>query len=412
MENVNTFKSEGIEFDISFYLLTFFLFFRPLTLVFAQYQLFGLNILEYFSVIFSYFLIIPVLFKIRKIPLDKINYFVILFCGYVLLSILWGSSHREIARMILPFVLFFCTRIVVTTQKHINVLVGAAIIGFIYPILGSFYSILVGTAAEKLVWSSGIAKQGGLFTRIHPFAHAIFIFSFFYSLLLRQIKINKMLIKYGLAVLFLISVFCIFKSHVRTVYLGFLIFFTLFLLNTNKKYFLLFAFGILCFATINLTQIQNIFWQTPQKQGRSFDIASSGRLTTWEHNISAFSKFSVVQKVGGIGLGGEGETVINGKIRVEPSHNDYLTLLMTLGPIGLLLYLAIYIVLLTDIYFSKLSKDKKFLFLAIVISVLVMNFVSNGYIFRVELSQFFWLLMAIFYNLNNMDYSKTQKARS
>ena len=125
----------------------------------------------------------------------------------------------------------------------------------------------------------------------------------------------------------------------------------------------------------------------------------------------AYSDYSLAQKIGGVGLGGEGEKIIGGKILVEPSHNDYLTLFMTLGPIGLFLYLVIYLVLLRDIYFSNIPRLNKYWFLSVVISVLIMNFVSNGYVFRVELSQFFWLIMGIFYNQTKSTIVQAQKAK-
>ena len=398
MESTDTIGSKGVGVAVSFYILVVFMLFRPMTLVFAQYKLFGLNILEYFSVVFSYFLIVPVLFNIGKIKLDIINFSIFLFCGYVLSSILWGSQYREILRILLPFVLFFCSRILLNTSERINIMLGATLIGFIYPILGSFYSILSGTAVEKLVWRSGIEKQGGIFTRIHPFSHAMLIFIFIYSFFIHQLKKNRRYVKYGLAIMLAITIYCIYKSHVRTVYLGLLIFCFIYLWHSNKRYFYAFVLVVLCVSLFNLPQVEQIFWQSPQQEQKNLDQASSGRITTWQHNLTAYSYYNLAQKIGGIGLGGEGEKIIGGKMRVEPSHNDYLTLLMTLGPIGLFLYLLIYVALLKDIYFSNIPKNNKYWFLSVVISVLIMNFVSNGYVFRVELSQFFWLLMGIFYN--------------
>ena len=411
MESKDATESKGVGLDISFYILVVFMLFRPLSLVFAQYKLFGLNILEYFSVVFSYFLIIPVLFHIRRIKLDIINLSIFLFCGYVLSSILWGSQSREIFRILLPFVLFFCSRILLYTSERIKIVLGATLVGFIYPILGSFYSILSGTAVEKLVWRTGIEKQGGIFSRIHPFSHAMLIFVFIYSFFITQLNRNKKLVKYSLAIIVAIAIYCIYKSHVRTVYLGLLVFCFNYLWHSNKKYFYVFVLGVLCVSLFNLPQVERIFWQSPRQDQKTLDQASSGRVTTWQHNLTAYSDYSLAQKIGGVGLGGEGEKIIGGKILVEPSHNDYLTLFMTLGPIGLFLYLVIYLVLLRDIYFSNIPRLNKYWFLSVVISVLIMNFVSNGYVFRVELSQFFWLIMGIFYNQTKSTIVQAQKAK-
>jgi len=406
MESNNAIKSIDASLNISFIILVIFIFFRPLTLVFMGQRLFGLNILEYFSMVFSYFLIIPVLLKIRKIKLDSINLIIIIYCIFVSLSVLWGSDIREIARMILPFVLFFFCRIYLTEKKQVKILFVAAILGFIYPILGSLYSILIGSSLEKVVWSAGHTKFGGLYGSIHPFAHSMLLFIFLYAFITSEETTYKTLFNFCSAILSFIALYCIYKTHVRTVYLGFLIFSVIYLWNINKKYFYIFVIVVLSLLTLNLPQVENIFWQKPQKQTRTFDSASSGRLTTWEHNLKAFSRYSLEQKIAGVGLGGEGETVIEGKILVEPSHNDYISLLMTIGPIGLFLYLLLFATLIKNIYLSNASGKLKYWFLAIAISVLIMNFVSNGYIFRVELSQYFWLIMGTFYSQQDMSWTK------
>lgn len=406
MEITDTVKSTSITLNISFYVIIAFVLLRPITFVFAKYELFGLNVLEYFSIIFSYFLIVPILANIRKIKLDKINFLIVIFCAYVLLSFLWGSEIAKIARVVLPFVFLFYSRIFLISQKRINALLVAAIIGYIYPILGSFYSIIMGIGREKLVYTAEFTKYGGLFLAIHPFAHAMLIFIFLYILFLNEVKISNAVIKYGMGLIAIISIYCIFRSHVRTVFLGSIFFFSIYFFKTNKKYFYIFACIVSIYIIFNLPQVENVFWQTPIEQERSFDKASTGRITTWEHNLKAFSEYSIEQKIGGIGLGGEGEKVIKGKILVEPSHNDYLTLLMTIGPVGLFLYLIIYLVLLIDVYFSKIDKVRKIWFISFLISVCVMNFVSNAYISRVELSQYFWIIMGIFYNMDQMHNSE------
>lgn len=402
METTETVKSTAINFNIGFLIIITFIFLRPITLVFARYEFFGLNVLEYFSIIFSYFLIVPIFANIKKIRMDKINFLIIIFCAYVFLSFLWGSELSRIARMILPFAFLFYSRLFLISQKRINTLLAVAIVGYIYPILGSFYSIIMGFGREKLVYTAEFTKYGGLFKAIHPFAHALLIFVFLYIFFLNEVKINRTVIKYSLGLIVIISIYCIFQSHVRTVFLGAIIFFGIYFFVTNKKYFYLFACIISIYSVLNLPQVENIFWQTPVKQERSLDKASTGRITTWEHNLNAFSEYSLEQKIGGIGLGGEGEKIIKGKILVEPSHNDYLTLLMTIGPAGLILYLMIYLVLLIDVFFSSISKVRKIWFISFLMSVIVMNFVSNAYISRVELSQYFWIIMGIFYNMDKM----------
>jgi hypothetical protein len=86
---------------------------------------------------------------------------------------------------------------------------------------------------------------------------------------------------------------------------------------------------------------------------------------------------------------------------VRSSHCDYLSLFMGLGPVGLMLYLFLYVILLYDIFYSPIDLKLRIIFFGILVSVMVMNFISNSYIVRVELAQYFWLLMGIFFALND-----------
>ena len=101
----------------------------------------------------------------------------------------------------------------------------------------------------------------------------------------------------------------------------------------------------------------------------------------------------------GIGLGYEKFYTRFKKERyfIARSHNDFLGLLMTLGIIGFLLYIAILASCLRDVINSSLETRGKFFFFGFLISIIFMNFVSNSYLSRVQLSQVFWMFIGLFY---------------
>ena len=105
-----------------------------------------------------------------------------------------------------------------------------------------------------------------------------------------------------------------------------------------------------------------------------------------------FFDSSLPQQLIGRGLGHE---------QLIPFHNDYIALLMSLGIIGLFLYLILLFYLLWDIFLCKHNKTR-YLFGGVLISVAIMNFGSNAVIFRVELSQYFWLIMGLFYGIQQI----------
>jgi len=391
-------------FDIGFLIFTIFIFFRPLTLAVPYDIIKNYSILELFSIIFSYLFIFLLLFNLRRIKIDKISFLIFLYCAYVGFSFLWGSSVREIGRMTLPFVVFFYARMKLDDDTKIKILLAACVIGYIYPLIGSVISILAGYAGVKLVWHSGLMKSSGILTEVHSYGHAMLFFSFLYALFIQTVEEDSRRIRIFLFCLVVLSTFCLYKSSVRTVFLGYVVFWGLYLLAINRKYFVVFGFALLCFIVANQLQLEKVFWQTTDTRARTLDSASSGRVSIWKHNLSVYNNdYSLDQKIFGIGLGKEGQPWYLGKKGpdVRSSHGDYLSLFMGLGPIGLMLYLFLYLILMYDIFLSAIDIKLRIIFIGILFSVIVMNLVSNSYVVRVELAQYFWLFMGIFYALND-----------
>jgi hypothetical protein len=391
-------------FDIGFLIFAIFIFFRPLTLAVPYDIIQNYYILELFSITFSYLFIFFLLFNLQRVKIDKISFLIFLYCAYVGFSFLWGSSMREVGRMTLPFVVFFYARMKLDDDKKIKILLAACVIGYIYPLIGSAISILAGYAGVQLVWHSGVMKSSGILSEIHSYGHAMLFFSFLYALFLQTIEEDNRRIRIFLFCLVVLSTFCLYKSSVRTVYLGYVVFWGVYLLAMNRKFFVIFVFALLCFIVANQLYLEKVFWQTTDPKARSLDSASSGRISIWKHNLSVYNNdYSLDQKIFGIGLGKEGQPWHIGKKGpyVKSSHGDYLSLLMGLGPIGLMLYLFLYLILMYDIFLSAIDIKLRIIFIGVLFSVIVMNLVSNSYIVRVELAQYFWLFMGIFYALND-----------
>jgi len=218
----------------------------------------------------------------------------------------------------------------------------------------------------------------------------------------------------GLSVLFLSSMYCIAMTNTRTVYLGFFIFWPLFLWSWKKKYFIVFFILFLI--------ISSLFWGHMQKfltraergvaETQTINYASSGRFSLWGHNIQVFESLPIWQKLMGVGFGNEQKPVVNAGTRqnVVSSHNDYLSLLMVSGIIGLLLYGLIQMAFLINILKSGIRRRLKLFFIALLLTVFAMNLVSNSYINRFPLAQLFWFYVGLFYSLSNMDRMRSRSA--
>jgi O-antigen ligase len=316
--------------------------------------------------------------------------------------VLWGSAVPIVARITLPFIVFFAARIFITEPKQIGIILIAIAVGYIFPIFKSTYDIISGRGIEMINYWTGMERFEGSFGGSHQLAYAMLFFSFIYCLLNRTHQFKGRWSKSGLLVLQLLTIFCMYKSYTRTAYGGFFIFWSIYLWGTNKKRFALVIIACILVAVVASQKIATIFWQPGQHQQtiqNNLNAASSGRLNIWRHNIQVFLDSSIPQKLLGRGLGIEARRNIDPKQNVWAPHNNFLNLLMSLGVIGLLMYLTLLVVLLWDIYMSELNMGFKCLFAGIIVSTIAMSFVSNAVILRVELSQYFWLFMGIFYFL-------------
>lgn len=203
----------------------------------------------------------------------------------------------------------------------------------------------------------------------------------------------------AVTILFILSLFCMYKTYTRTVLLGGLIFWVIFLWKKNKKALLLFAVAGSVISLLYMTSVKNLFWQTRGLGKSSHDInaASSGRTEIWEHNLKILADQPITRTILGVGLGQEENPIPDTFDKWAGAHNDYLSLLFMLGIIGLVLYLLIYGVVIRAVLNERFNRGIKYLYLGMAVSVLTMNIVSNSYIVRFQMAQLLWLFMGIFY---------------
>ena len=395
------------------FVIYLFAFFRPLSLLHREYGLAGLNPFELFAIIISYLLIITIFFNLRNLKLDSISILILGYCSYCLLSLLWGSDIRQVMRVVLPFLLFFAARVSINNNEQIRIILIFLILGYAYPILGSMFDILQGISVDMIVYQTGVERYKGQFFKIHAFGHSMAFFSFIYALSNQYMQDGKKIVKILLFFLFLASIFCLFKSYVRTAFLGFLLFWGLYLWGYRKRYFALFLVGLLCIVCLYMGTAKTIFFQVKEggKNSKNLDVASSGRLSVWKHDLKLLSEVSIERKILGAGIV-TGYASAEGKTNAFlGGHNDFLELVAKAGILGLLMYLSILSILLIHIIKSKINIKSKYLFLAMVVSVIAMNFVSNSYVARVELAQLFWLFVGIFYFLDERDFSERSRVK-
>ena len=368
-----------------FLVLIAFAILRPLSLMGEKNLAIGaVEITELMGVGISYLLILPVLARLRQIKFDYLSLFILLFIFYSFESLFWGSDIRSTARTILPFIVFFAIRAIIAQPNQIRVLLIFLVLGFIIPIAISTYDIILGKSIELVEWHSNLPRFAGAFTGIHTLSYSMLFFSFLYCILNHVYRIKYSFNRFILIFIFALSAFCLYKSLTRTVMFGFILFWLIYLAGTNKKAFFI---AIIVAALVGTVYYSHIYTIIFKKETIDVNTATSGRVTLFVNNTKLFLDSSLTEQLFGRGLGHEHQFLF---------HNDYIAMLMNLGAIGLILYIVLLFCLLKDILLCR-DKKTKYLFGAILFSVIIMNFGSNAVIFRFELSQYFWLIMGIYY---------------
>lgn len=281
-------------------------------------------------------------------------------------------------------------------------MIALLLVSFLIPLLLSSFDILLGRNIS-VEYFSKVERHHGVFLGSHHLAYNMLFLVYFCVLYYHKNFLAVKFKNYLFIFLIFLSILCLYKSYTRTAFVGLMSFGFIYLYGSNKKKFLIALILLLFFALFNIKNLETIFWKTDK---RNINTASSGRVEVWYNNIKVFRESTFPRKLIGLGLGVEGQYIKNLNTYIEPSHNDYLSLLVTLGVIGLGLYCAILLSLLIDVLNSKLKRNIKSYFLGLIISVTMMNFLSNAIIFRVELSQYFWLLIGMFYLLNENEIDK------
>jgi O-antigen ligase len=196
-----------------------------------------------------------------------------------------------------------------------------------------------------------------------------------------------------------LALFSLFKSNVRTVMIGLVVFFGVLVWLRSRRWFVVYAGGLVAVWLLS-GYVQTVFWDATRGKGvgSAVEMAGSGRPFIWGHNLRMYADLPFDQQITGLGVGNEiGVMPANGVITSEyrfrawESHNDYLSALMELGGVGLALVVWIYYLLFQHARSAPVSVRPYYL--ALLMAVIAMNVLSNSYLNRFGLGQLFVMVM-------------------
>lgn len=398
-----------MNFLTAFFLYSFS-FLRPLatTKFFVGTSLGGMKLVELFGIGSSYLALLLIILNLRKQRLDLLMFIILYLCTYVVLSIAWGSSAREIGRLILPFCFFFLARSFVDNDQKLRNIAIFSVLGFLVPAIASSTLIGLGESLWKVNYWTGLPRYEGVYSGPHSLGHNMALCIVFLSIWnYFQVQQPERLLRSNLLFFCLgfVCLFAIFKSYTRTVYVAFACFTGVYLLGRKMYWALAICMLVAVVIVVSSTTFQTIFWDVIQPltgETEAIGKMGSGRIGGWSFILNQFWAHPLVLQIRGIGI--TSKATITAGAQFGGSHNDMLAMLVCFGYLGISLYFCIFFVL-----FARAIRYRKCLWLkGIIIGFFVMvviaNLLSNSYLTRFELGQSFFLLTGSFMGL--IDASK------
>jgi O-antigen ligase len=198
----------------------------------------------------------------------------------------------------------------------------------------------------------------------------------------------------------LIALFNLYMSYTRNVFVGLFIFLVLYLYGRKKYFYLGGGLIGLVFVALYAGFFRKIFFDVYEPLAGKGDIGQmgSGRIGGWSDIMNHFLSAPIEEQIRGLGVTLYG-TITKGA-QIGGSHNDMLSTLICFGYIGFFLISCIYVALAYKILMAPVDRAIKCSFIGFLVAVGAMNFLSNSYLTRFELGQFFWLLIGIYYSLD------------
>lgn len=399
---------------ISFIVLCIFSFTRPIfTLSFCnESSLMGFNLMEVYGIVFSCLFLLMLMLNIKLIPIDTTSILILSYCSYIGVTVLLGAPVREILRTVLPFAIFATVRGGVKDEREIERIVLLLMLGFLIPVAGS--SLMIGNELGKgqVVFLTGIERYKGLYANIHAFAHSMFVFlTVLFIVYYFKCEVAKktwfwMAVICGMA---LPALFNLYKSYARTAYIGLLLFLLVFLLGKRRFFVIGIGFIFLVAYILYSNFVSRVFFDVIQgiENSHKLENMGSGRIWIWTNIVNHFFNLPLLEQF--IGTSFSPETGIYKSLYMGNAHNDYLAHLLSFGYIGLGLYLCMYSFIFFHVVKSRVPINVKIVFLGFLVAVAVMNGLSNSYVSRFELSQYFWFLMGIYYSFEGIHEKTIQK---
>ncbi len=308
------------------------------------------------------------------------------------------ASIAHVVKMLIPLISYTVVKNVVKERAQYAKLLLWMIVGFSVPVILSGALIATGKGVDYVSYWTGLPRYAGVYTASHNFGHSMTLFLIVLVLYVEMTRERSIATGFSwpknilLASLAGIALFCLYKSQVRTAIVGLMIFIGMYLFVFNKKLLIVGAATVTVVAVLLLPYWMPILlpdvWLMEKGQDPSLMGLGSGRPRFWLNDITQFAALPADQLLAGVGIG----RYYHQQDLDLMGHSDWLEILTNTGIIGFILFATLQIFILRAIL--KMESREKFIFLAMFCAVNVMMIVSNSYVWRIQVSQLYYMALA------------------
>ena len=398
---------------MSLLLLKLFALLRPVLLLEFEQTIFGFGLFDlaamaFLGVLFLSILVTMVVHKrFEWSTIDLLMFMYVLWCISAAFIYPDHTDFKDLLKWITPFLTWFAAKNVLNDRHdYLNVIL-LLMVGLGISIVVSSLFIFLGIegALDKEIWATKQRIYEGAFADSHYLGQATTLFFFLAVIYTTLIKIKPNDHRYSLdgikKSLFLIvtvaALHCMYYASVRTAMVGLAIFFGVYLYHINRKLLFLGVLSFLFIGIIYAASFEVIFYDIVQysRGERALEKLGSGRPFIWLHNITEFSKVSLDRQMAGVGIGNKVPVHTVSYLVSDnfwPSHNDFLAVLIHTGIVGFLIFALLQFALLKKTL--SLHGKEKYVFTALLLSVLAMTFATGSYVSYYGLAQIYYLAMS------------------
>jgi len=343
--------------------------------------------------------------SLRLSAIDGIIAAFTIWCVCIYVIYFEYANASDVAKLLIPLFGYMVVKNVVDDHYKYTRLLLWIIVGFSIPTIASAALIATGNpyAIETILYYSGLARWEGVYTGSHTLGHSMTLFVMtmvLYITLRRNAEGNtaqpsRQVQNILLGVLSALALYCLYMSQVRSALLGLLTFAVIYLYHYSKKLLILGAISLAVIAVLTIQQWLPALSPEYAATQKGVDVdmmdMGSGRPTRWKNDIMTFANAPIDQKIAGFGIGARGEDLSRPGERLY-GHSDWLEILTQTGLVGLILFATLQILFLKAIF--RMPRTERFAFLALLAAVNVMMVVSNSYVWRIQVCQLYYMILA------------------